>query len=473
MSKIQLHVVLNPASGLPGLSRTLFENQIAPLLVQHSHINVVKHETRSEGDGVRIGREVRDAIAQSFSPFPTVYTVLLGGDGTTHEFLNGLILKEEDSESSEASLIDVQLAVVPTGTANALYAGLYPPGSEGTHESSDGQGEHDWRLRSVRALLNSLKMTDANSTTAPPSALVPLTLTRTSATPVRSGDGDNEGPGSSQRTSLAHIITSHALHAAILHDSEALRAEFPGIERFKMAAQKNATVWVSGKLVLKPSSAGTLSVYDPTTDGFQTLSEDKATLEGPFLYLAALTTDRLEPTFVPGPFSVTAALSRAESSSGSTNPHPRPPSSLDIVAIRPLRSPAVSSSAASSSSPSWATSDAAQDVRLQFALGALTKITQLMYDNGKHVYLTYPASSGGSSSTEGGESKTAVQEEVLEERGSGVAVVEYFRCGGYEWQPAADDAQAKLTCIDGTVLRASKTEVEVLHDWADKVGVWR
>ncbi|KAE8225596.1 hypothetical protein CF319_g1674 [Tilletia indica] len=467
MSKIQLHVVLNPASGVPGLSRKLFESEIAPLLAQQSHITVVKHETRSEGDGVRIGREVQDSIAQSI--LPTVYAVLLGGDGTTHEFLNGLILKEDDSDSNTKPLANVQLAVVPTGTANALYAGLYPPGSEG-NQSKDGQGEHEWRLRSVHALLGSLKAFDVHAATTPPSTLVPLTLTRVSAALVP----NSEGSGSSHKTMLAHIITSHALHAAILHDSEALRAEYPGIERFKMAAQKNSTVWVSGKLVLKPSGDDNLSVYDPTSDRFVTLPKSKATLEGPFMYLAALTTDRLEPTFVPGPFSTTAALSHGTPSGETSNPHPRPPSSLDVVAIRPLRSSAVSASAASSntSPSSWATSDEAQNVRLQFAMGALTKLTQLIYDSGKHVYLTYPSSSSTGASSEA-DIKTAVQDEALEERGSGPAVVEYFRCGGYKWEPAADDAQAKLTCIDGTILSANKTDVEVLHEWADKVGVWR
>ncbi|KAK0520982.1 hypothetical protein OC834_006833 [Tilletia horrida] len=477
----QLHIILNPASGHPGLSQTLFASHLQPLLAAlqaSGSWDVVRHETKEEGDGVRVGGEVRAAIGVQ----KEVHAILLGGDGTTHEFLHGLILgnpdADEDRENEEsASLDEVQLAIVPTGTANALYAGLYPPGSVSEEGKEGSDDEHAWRLRSARALLAALLQDTARQPKGEEKeeeerrTLVPLTLTRTRT--VR--------PATTlHQEHLAHIITSHALHAGILRDSEALRAQYPGIERFKMAAQMNAAIWADGVVRLLPLSgerAG-VSVYDPAREVFVEPSREggggEVRLEGPFLYLAALTTDRLEPHFVPAPFSSTAALSQASSH---PNPHPRPPAAIDILAIRPLRSPAVSDAlaqlapaqgdAGGEKTSIWA-SERAAGVRAQFALGALTSITAQMYDGGKHVALTYPVSAA----TRAG-ANAKVQEEALERAGRGEAVVEYYRAAGYVWEPAEGDAQAQLTCIDGTVVRSIKTEVTVLHEWAGRVGVWR
>ncbi|KAK0554469.1 hypothetical protein OC845_000730 [Tilletia horrida] len=459
----RLRIILNPASGVPGLSDKVYRSRVKPLLDTLSQdksrtINVREYVTEREGDGVRIGQEIRAEIDAEKGASPTVYAILFGGDGTTHEFLNGFILEHGNSGKDSQSQADVrvQLAVVPTGTANALYAGLYPPGSS-TESSSD---EHEWRLRSVRALVNSLAGAPTDDRTAAPSTLVPLTLT--SAT-LKVPDGSH--PGSGERKMLAHIITSHALHAAILHDSEALRKEHPGIERFKIAAQKNATVWVDGSLQLRGAAAEEVTLYNPWQDQFIQVTEAKQRLQGPFLYIAALTTDRLEPTFVPGPFSTTAALSSAGSRS---NPHPRPPGAIDLVVIRPTQSPAVQAAASALSEEhqfAWRSAET-QPIRMEYALGPLTKITQLMYDEGKHAFLTYP-------SPDPQKEHASIKNEVLESSGAGNVVVEYYRCGAYTWSPAKEDERAQLTCVDGTIVRATQTDVEVLGSWTDKTGVWR
>ncbi|KAL9933417.1 hypothetical protein V8E36_007593 [Tilletia maclaganii] len=451
----QVHIILNPASGVPGLSRTLFDSHIEPLLQQHTPtLQLIQHETKADGDGVRVGQEIRRALSASASAShgrqSKVYAILLGGDGTTHEFLNGFLLdKTTEIEHQSSDVVpQIELAVVPTGTANALYAGLHPPQPEDKDASDAGSDEHAWRLRSVRALLNSLS---DSANPGAQSTLVPLTLTLASTqSPPPKGDEETNSDKNDRRL-LAHIVTSHALHAAILHDSEALRAEHPGIERFKLAAQKNSTVWVSGKLHLlsaatavdgaPPGAARKVQKYDPAQDAFVDVDVGSegggggVEVDGPFLYLSALTTDRLEPHFVPGPFSTTAALAQATSSSSSaTNPHPRPPDSVDIVAIRPLRSPAVRAALAELRAE-W-NGEAAENVRLQYALGALTSVTQHMYDGGKHVRLTYPPSQAQDREDKGtaGE-EGAVAKERLEERGSGDGVVEYWRAAGYEWTP--------------------------------------
>jgi len=42
--------------------------------------------------------------------------------------------------------------------------------------------------------------------------------------------------------------------------------------------------------------------------------------------------------------------------------------------------------------------------------------------------------------------------EVTDE-GDGIPVVEYVRCGGWEWIPDGEDEKAHLLCSDGDILR--------------------
>lgn len=164
--------------------------------------------------------------------------ILLGGDGTVHDHLN-----RSDARA--------QLVVVPCGTANALYASLFPA-----------------------------------ATTILSSFLAALR-------------GDNPRPLSLARVNgrtVASVIVSSCLHASILHDSEALRVSHPGIERFKLAAAQNMTRRYSGHLRLR----GHVRYYRPSTRSFASV----ASLDfiGPFSYaLLAALTDRLEPTFVVTP----------------------------------------------------------------------------------------------------------------------------------------------------------------------------
>ncbi|KJA27277.1 hypothetical protein HYPSUDRAFT_35117 [Hypholoma sublateritium FD-334 SS-4] len=264
-------------------------------------------------------------------------TVVLGsGDGTLHDIINAL----------HPQPAAVSFVLVPCGTANALYSSLFP-------------GQDD-KLLSLRAFVSA----------KPP---LPLSLATTTI---------------AAKVSVASVVVSTSLHASILHDSEALRAAHPGIERFKLAAQQNSTKWYRARVRLHPAAAQTaVELYDPATRAFR---PGPAELAGPFVYfLTTVNVDRLEPAFRITP--------RARDA---------PPGTCDVVVIRPLRAP----------------DGATPDVFAATTWAALTAA----YNDGAHLDLTYP---------------------------DGTPIVEYLRCGAWEWIPDVADADAHLVCTDGAILR--------------------
>lgn len=95
----RLVVVLNAHSGARR-AKELWQDIAEPLLryalpEDISYDDEYVQETRSPGDGERIGRSLRqEAILGSYG---TLVLLVAGGDGTVHELLNGLLLDEEHS----------------------------------------------------------------------------------------------------------------------------------------------------------------------------------------------------------------------------------------------------------------------------------------------------------------------------------------------------------------------------------------
>lgn len=378
-----LYLVVNPKSGA-NVAQDVLRNHVEPLLRSRGVEVVKRYETRAAGDGERIGKEIR-----SRNDKEAIDVILLGGDGTTHELLQGLFSSDTAQQTPT-----VRFVLVPTGTANALYAGIYPPDSSSRHRQDDHDDDGDensGRLRSLRAYLS-------NSSNHYPLSLMSTSL-QGQATPT-----------------LTHIITSHALHAAILHDSEALRATHPGIERFKVASAQNAVRWVDGRLELQPREGGNgVEVFDPKQKRFVPCED--AMVEGPFWYMICTTTDRLEPAFVPAPFTA------PNDGGGGHDELARPRDALDVVVIRPLRDPIVRQHLNSLSERKPATywdSEESRPAREAFARARATPLTQAMYSEGKHVYLRYGEGDG-----------------ELKEDDEGLPVVEYYRCAGYRWLPVS------------------------------------
>lgn len=220
--------------------------------------------------------------------------------------------------SPSASSPILEIIPLPLGTANALYHTLHPPSSPSTIDSPpdflsllNPTPETLWSLRSLLSYL-------LESTPRP----LPLPLTLTTLTAA------SPSPETTT-TLLTHIVLSTAMHASLLARSEAFRAEFPGVERFKMAAEQVLSLPFPGRLkLLPPSSALTSSVlrYSPASKTFTPLlSETELLLRGPFAYVLSSTlVSRLERDFVISPLIPSAGRG-----------------TMDLIVLRPGRSRSV------------------------------------------------------------------------------------------------------------------------------------
>ena len=346
-----LLVIYNPVCG-PGTARSLFEDTIIPLIVEQGHHPDRIEETTHEGHA---GEIVLDFLRSVDGP---VSIVLGSGDGTLHEIVCALHAAHASSDHRE-----INIALVPCGTANALYATLFPP---------TAPDEVPDKLQSLRVFLG-------DAPTARPLTLATTRLISPSAEVVRS--------------SVSAVVASTALHASILHDSEALRAEYPGIERFKLAAQQNIARWYHATVHLLPPC----SRYLPDEDRFVPCEIDE--LPGPFAYfLSTVNVDRLEPFFRITPLHSTIP----------PPPLPHPPT-LDAVVIRPLRDPSIN--------------DESEESREHFAKQSMV-ILGGAYQDGAHAKMVYSPT---------GQIVAASDDRAQE------TVVEYFRCGGWEWIPVCSN----------------------------------
>jgi diacylglycerol kinase family enzyme len=82
-----VHVVLNSFCGYQQAQRC-YDEVVQPLL-RHAQFHVELHETMSAGDGTRIGKQLREV-----SRTRKVDLIVLAGDGTVGEILNGLAFDE-------------------------------------------------------------------------------------------------------------------------------------------------------------------------------------------------------------------------------------------------------------------------------------------------------------------------------------------------------------------------------------------
>ena len=395
-----LLVLYNPVSGNSS-GKQIVEEHILPLLSKHGKVADRVVSTERPGHA---GSLVVDFIDQ----FPAkdrvaIDIVLVSGDGTLHEIVN--LLDEECARRGDSKPFPrFRIALIPGGTANALYSSFFPQ-STGTETSSH-------QFASLDAFLG------------PTPSAKTLSLSHTVITPPHASSQDSETRAHTSVVSV--VVTSTSLHASILHDSEALRKGMPGIERFKVAAQQNATRWYHSRVRLLPfTPSSSVQRYDPVTDAFAPVSEAETELDGPFAYfLSTINVDRLEPAFRISP------LARSHPSA-STN---HEDGAIDVVVVRPKRDPSVK--------------DETEETRTRFT-GKAWQVLGSAYANGAHVKLRYGA------------------EGEVGEGGIGLPVVEYFRVGGWEWIPVSAstvptesliiliqdkaDEEARLLCADGTI----------------------
>ncbi|KAJ6611763.1 ATP-NAD kinase-like domain-containing protein [Mycena sp. CBHHK59/15] len=366
-----LLALYNPACG-DSTAKSFFDDHVLPLL--HSSGKFVDKFIATEHHG-HAGTILVDFLEEHEGE---VAVVLGSGDGTLNECITAL-----SSAQLQRAPSRVVFVLVPCGTANALYSSLFPPPPDATLDAT-------YRLQSAQSFV-------AGTST------IPLTL---AITTLSSPPSARKRP----QVRISAVVVSTSLHASILQESELLRAQIEGLERFKVAAERNSTKWYSSWVKLLPAaSTEVVQIYDPSIKTFVDHPESDdddpiVDLDGPFAYfLATVNVDRLEPAFM-----ITPLMSRM------------PPSeaACDVVIVRPFRSPTVFNNT--------------PEARAAF-VSTLWKVLGAAYRKGSHIDLKYD---------EKGEVTTD---------GDGPSVVEYIRCGGWEWIPDDADENAHLLCTDGAI----------------------
>ena len=282
--------------------------------------------------------------------------------------------------------------------ANALYHSLFQDASV----TSDGSSlSNESKLLSLKAMLSRQA-----------SARQPLSVIKASS----------EG---SDKPLHAVVVASTALHASILHDSEALRASIPDISRFKIAAQQNIERFYEADVEFSPPKDGAITIYDPRTRTFVPFTGDSVNatghvlLHGPFSYfLSTVNVDRLESQFV-------------------ISPKQREVKSTDcmlVTIVRPKRDPSYNNNAGK---------DLESNHRTQFA-SKLHAVLVAAYDSGKHVELGYDA---------GGAIASSESADIVS------YVVEYVCCGAWRWIPVSSFCGCMLHILIQSLRKTRKLRI--------------
>lgn len=100
-----LHLIINPAAG--ARTASAYHAQVVAPLLELAGVKAEVHETKAVDDAGVIAREiVKQAKGEK------VVLGLLGGDGTTHEALNGLLLGEDERGQLSKPPGDVEVVIV-------------------------------------------------------------------------------------------------------------------------------------------------------------------------------------------------------------------------------------------------------------------------------------------------------------------------------------------------------------------------
>lgn len=194
-----LSIIYNPVSG-SGSAKSLVQEHVLPLL-EKRNINA-DHVVATEYPG-HAGTLVAEYAQQNPS---NLTIVLVSGDGTLHEVVNQLLPNSSQNlQQALVTLPRISFILVPAGTANALYSSLFPP------TEPEDISNVEYKLQSLHSYL------DGHNG-------IPLALSVTTFVPA-------PGSQTTPKVAISSVVTSTSLHATILHDSEALRKEMPGIER--------------------------------------------------------------------------------------------------------------------------------------------------------------------------------------------------------------------------------------------------
>jgi hypothetical protein len=255
---VSWQIILNEHAGPQGSSRTLCD-QLTARLRSANLSSFHLHETKYPNHAAEIGQRL---LAQSGSDLTIA---IIGGDGTLHELINGITAGDTSSGTSRR----INIVLLPSGTANALYHSLFP---------STCSSPHFDKLLSVEHVLSSTS-----------SACRPLAL-------LSVAESSN---AAQKHLYYSHVVTSTCLHAQLLEtaSSEEWRKLYPGTERFRKAAEKHIGTSNNAHLRLTARDNQGVQKWSPKDASWQTVSKGDLELKGGFTYFIASLVDRFEATF--------------------------------------------------------------------------------------------------------------------------------------------------------------------------------
>ncbi|KAG0150015.1 hypothetical protein CROQUDRAFT_39087 [Cronartium quercuum f. sp. fusiforme G11] len=345
-SAVEWHILWNPAAGR-GVAKTWLETLVLPLLT-FAGVRCKVHESVLPSDASAMDDRLYEEV---FGPQPQVEptskpkVIILGGDGTTSDFLNRVV----SYDSGVPIVPSFELVILPLGTANALFFS--------THPSSAGT------LNQSRVVLTSLLLA-LFSTTVPPTerSRKPVPLAH-----VRISDGDQK----LTHQAVAHVVASTALHASILHTADELRdsSELEGSARFQEAFQRNKTrLWDANLHLLpiaKEDNEGLESIfrYERDLEKLVKTSDPQGELliQGGFSYFVSCFSDRLEKSFVIAPMRSVLSTGYARS--------------LDVIVIRPKRDARLK--------------DLDTEALGDASAAQVSEVMKAAYQSGSHLQLTF------------------------------------------------------------------------------------
>ncbi|KAF9175570.1 hypothetical protein BGX21_011461 [Mortierella sp. AD011] len=288
----QFSMVIQPALERSGTSFRLIETnagghaqsyfkdftQSVALSEVESVTAATSHLSETEGVTATTSQPIHSTIV-------TLRIMVVGGDGTVHEIVNGVIEGlTARSSSISSNRLNIELSVIPAGTGNAIATSL--------------------GIASVQDAVD--RFLGGTS--------VPLQVIKVSKRFQENSAGTVSDHSVSQAWKAqvyTVVVNSFGLHCATVRDAEGLR--FLGNERFKIAALKN--------IILLKQYEGRIDLYGPVQQYDRSLREmvaigDGATevstshlsrsLKGPFTYLLLTKQASLEPGFLPTPFARTS-----------------------------------------------------------------------------------------------------------------------------------------------------------------------
>ncbi|KAG0256495.1 hypothetical protein BG011_004464 [Mortierella polycephala] len=258
-----------------GHAQSYFKDNICQLLTDGIHSKV-------QGDSIT---EIEDA---SSSAIPASLCIMvLGGDGTVHEVINGILLGLEDgSNGSTVPGPRIEFAIVPTGTGNAIATSL---------DITSVQDALDRFLVGNMAPLGVIKVSKLSQDNS-----------------IRS-DRNHKETRIWKPYIYSVVVNSFGLHCATVADSEGFRGL--GNARFILATLKNIVFLKQYKA--RVDLFGPYQRYDRSLREMISLQEEfdaqdndssapsvpSRTLSGPFTYLMFTKQASLERGFTPAPYA--------------------------------------------------------------------------------------------------------------------------------------------------------------------------